>query len=114
MKTIDAYNRGLATAGNVQMVFDWDNAAQLIRELKPAVARAGLAGDWEYTGGIIYREGIPVFDDYTYLASTWAVPELMLDGDTIPCWRFENEVQWGRKTKWPESALAILRGERAG
>ena len=47
--------------------------------------------------------------DYTYLASTWAVPELDMDGDIVECFRMEHEVPgWDSKTKWPKSALNIL------
>lgn len=91
------------------MVFDWDRAARLIRERKPERASAGLRSDWEYTGGTIYEDGKPVMDDYTYLASTWAVPELDMDGDIVECFRMEHEVPgWNSKTKWPKSALDIL------
>ena len=61
-------------------VFDWTKAAHLIKEQKPDVAEAGLAGDWEYTGGIIYEDGKPDKKSYTYLASLWAIPQIKLDG----------------------------------
>ena len=51
-------------------------------------------------------------DDYTYLASTWAVPELDMDGDIVECFRMGHEVPgWNSKTKWPKSALDILSAE---
>jgi hypothetical protein len=112
MDTFSAFARGEANRGQPMMVFDWDNAARLIRERKPQTASAGLAGDWEYTGGTIYEDGQPVTDSYTYLSSTWAEPELEMDGVTVECWRVESEVpEWDADTKWPESALAILRAE---
>ena len=93
------------------MVFDWNKAADLIRDRKPKIAMAGLHSDWEWTGGTIYENGLPVTDSYTYLSSTWAVPELMLDGDTVPCYKMQSEVpDWGSGTKWPQSALNILKG----
>lgn len=96
-------------AGNKTKVFDWDKAATLIRERKPKVASAGLASDWEWTGGTIFSEGKPDTESYTYLASIWATPELSLDGEVIACWKLaEHTPGWDSGTKWPESALAIL------
>ena len=99
--------------GKLRMVFDWDKAARLIREKRPTKAAAGLHSDWEYTGGTIYVGGDPVTDrdkTYTYLASTWAEPELSLDGEVVDCYRMENDVEWDEHTLWPASALEILRG----
>lgn len=112
MNSISAIAMGMANRGKEQMVFDWEKAAQIIRERKPAFAAAGLRDDWEYTGGTIYKDGEPVLNDYTYLASTWAVPELNIDGEVIPCYRMKSETPgWDSSTKWPESALEILGGE---
>lgn len=96
------------------MVFDWDKAAEIIKKRKPTYAAAGLRQDWENTGGLIYKQGQPIFDKYTYLASTWAFPELEIDGETIACYRIMNDFSdWNAKTKWPKSALTILKGEKA-
>jgi hypothetical protein len=121
MDTWSAFAMGQANKGKPLKVFDWDKAAALIRERKPEEASAGLAGDWEYTGGTIYRDGKPVpkEDTYTYLASTWATPQLDMDGDVVACYRMEDEVpqEWGESGKlyagvyWPKSALAVLAGE---
>lgn len=112
MNTWAAFAMGEADRGKELMVFDWDKAARLIQEKKPKWATAGLHSDWEYTGGTIYEDGKPVMDDYTYLASTWAVPELDMDGDIVECFRMEHEVPgWDSKTKWPKSALDILSAE---
>ena len=109
MNTMDAFAMGRANRGREVMVFDWEKAAELIKETKPQIATAGLRGDWEYTGGTIWKNGKPVFDSYTYLASTWAVPELHLDGKIIPCYRMQSEVpEWHSDTKWPESVLEIV------
>lgn len=94
------------------MVFDWDKAARLIRERKPEKAGAGLRSDWEHTGGDIFVNGEPVTDSYTYLASNWAAPEIDMDGEVVPCFVLvDDSPGWDEKTKWPASALAILRGE---
>ena len=104
-----AFMMGMANQGKEMMVFDWDKAATLIKERKPECASAGLRNDWEWTGGTIYEDGEPVMDDYTYLASTWAVSELNMDGDIVECFRMEHEVpEWNSNTKWPQSALDIL------
>lgn len=107
-----AFAMGMANRGKEMMVFDWDKAAELIKERKPECASAGLRDDWEYTGGTIYENGEPVMDSYTYLSSTWAVPELNMDGDIIECFRMEHEVpEWNSDTKWPQSALDIMSTE---
>ena len=81
MDTMSAFAMGeMARArGSKAKVFDWDKAAQLIKERKPEIAEAGLSGDWEYTGGEIYCDGKPVPQDdtYTYLSSIWATPCLI-------------------------------------
>lgn len=111
MDTLFAFAMGEANRHKELKVFDWDRAAQLIKEKQPEVAEAGLAGDWEWTGGTIYENGEPVTDSYTFLASTWATPEIDLDGEIIPCYKMQHEVlDWGSDTKWPQSALNILRG----
>lgn len=93
------------------MVFDWDKAAQLIRDRAPGEVEAGLQGDWDYTGGAIYRDGAPVPKEqtYTYLASFWAMPQIEIDGERIDCFVMQDEVcGWDSGTYWPESALTIL------
>jgi hypothetical protein len=92
------------------MVFDWAKAARLIAERKPKEASAGLEGDWEWTGGLIYADGAPVPQEetYVYLASTWATPELYLDGDVIDCFVMEPDTEWRSGTYWPPEALRIL------
>ena len=115
MNTWMAFAMGEANRGKELMVFDWDKAARLIQEKKPKWATAGLHSDWEYTGGTIYEDGKPVMDDYTYLASTWAVPELDMDGYIVECYRMKHEVPyWNSDTKWPQSALDILNAKEVG
>lgn len=112
MNTLQAFAMGEANRGKEKMVFDWDKAARLIKEKSPKLAMAGLRGDWEYTGGIIYADGQPDKHSDTFLSSTWAVPELDIDGEVIPCYRMASEVpKWGSKTKWPKSAMDILKGD---
>lgn len=92
------------------MVFDWDKAARLIAQRKPRIAMAGLRGDFCSTGGMIYEDGKLITDEYTYLASTWAVPELDMDGETVECYKMEAETpKWDAYTKWPKSAVEIYR-----
>lgn len=109
MDSMSAFAMGEANRGKEMMVFDWDKAARLIKERSATEAYAGLRCDWEYTGGNIFEDGAPNMDDYTYLASTWAVPEIELDGVTIECFCMGSECDgWDAGTKWPESALSIL------
>ncbi len=114
MDTLSAFAMGMATRGSPIKVFDWKRAAQLIRDRKPRVASAFLAGDRGCTGGEIYRDGSPVPKEktYTYLASTWATPTLDMDGDEIACFTSEDS-GWGSGTYWPAEALAVLNGEVA-
>ena len=87
MDTLSAFALGDANRDKPLMVFDWDKAAKLIKESGAKEASAGLAGDWEWTGGNILLNGKPYMDSYTYLASTWAEPELCLgeDGEKQEC-----------------------------
>lgn len=113
MNTLTAYAAGQAHRTDPLMIFDWDRAARLIREKAAQSASAGLQGDWEYTGGTILRDSEPVTDGGTYLASTWAIPELEIDDDVIECWRLASDSPgWDADTVWPPSAVAILRGKR--
>lgn len=116
MDTLSAFAMGQANRGREQKVFDWDKAARLIKEHEAVEASAGLSGDWEYTGGCIFSDGKPVTDSYTYLSSTWATPEIEIDGEMFNCYVMASDVpeQWGTDysgIKWPESALSILRGD---
>lgn len=112
MDSMAAFAMNRANQGREPKVFDWDKAARLITEKQPQEASAGLSGDWEYTGGPIYRSGEPVSEDdtYTYLSSTWATPELDMDGEVIDCFVMNSECEWNAETYWPESALKILNG----
>ena len=112
MNTELAFMMGELNRGKEPMVFDWDKAARIIREKKPFTAFAGLENDIEWTGGTIYEDGDIVQDSYTFLASTWATPILILDEDDenpIPCFIMEHQTTWGSDTKWPESAVHILK-----
>lgn len=110
MNTLEAFVMGEAHRGCELMVFDWDEAARRIKASGCSYAAAGLRNDWEYTGDTIFKDGKPYHKGYTYLASTWAVPELDIDGEIEPCYKMEHEVPgWGCDTKWPKSALRILK-----
>ena len=111
MRSDLAFAFGEANRGRETMVFDWKKAAEIIRERKPKVVSAGLRDDWEWTGGIIYEDGKPVKDSYTYLESTWAVPEMEIDGEIVECYIMGNETKWDAYTKWPKKALDILNGK---
>lgn len=111
MDTMEAFARGLASRGNESMVFDWCKAARIIKERKPELVEAGLAGDWEWTGGRIYKDGAPVPGDqtYTFLASTWAEPMLEVDGEFMDCYLMKSQSPgWDSSTYWPQEALDIL------
>jgi hypothetical protein len=111
MDSITGFALGEANRGKELMVFDWEQAARLIRERGAKSASAGLASDWEYTGGEILTDGkpTPVDETHVYLASTWATPELEIDDVRMDCYRMQSETPgWSSDTYWPEEALAIL------
>lgn len=111
MDTLSAFALGEANRDKERKVFDWDKAARILRERRPASASAGLSSDLEWTAGTIFANGAPVTDDYTFLASTWATPVLVIDDEEITCFVMVSTVAWDEKTKWPESALKILQGD---
>lgn len=108
MDTLQAIIINASTPNGKGKVFDWEKAAQIIKERKPETASAGLAEDWEWTGGLIYKNGKPIKNEYTFLASRWATPVLILDDEEIDCYRPDGYHNWNENTKWPESALKIL------
>ena len=109
MDTLSAFILGEANRGKEEKVFDWDKAARIIKDKNAKHAEAFLESDREWTGGVIFDDGRPVKDDYTFLASTWATPTLEIDGDEeIECYIMSNETRWNYDTKWPESSLKIL------
>jgi hypothetical protein len=111
MDTMIAFAMGEANRGKELKVFDWEKAARLIRERSPKSVWAGLAGDWGWTGGQIYSDGKPVpkEDTYTYLSSTWATPEIDIDGEVMDCFKMQSETPgWDSGTYWPKEALNIL------
>jgi hypothetical protein len=105
-----------AEKGNFQKAFDWDKAAQIIKEKfkehSDLIAEAGLQGDWECTGGIIFENGKPTNEYYTFLSSNWATPTLIfsydgMDIEEIECFVEENE-RFKAKSKWDKDSLTIL------
>lgn len=96
--------------------FNFDKAAEIIKDrLKThpnLIAEAGLQGDWDYTGGVIFKDGKPTKDNYTYLCSNWATPTLILECDgmeleEIDCSTEESE-RFKSSSTWDEISLSIL------
>ena len=109
MDTMTAFMMGQITRDNKLKVFDWDKAARLIVKYNLTDADAGLKEDWTYTGGNILTDGNLNINSYTYLASTWATPILWTDDAIYDCWLWEDETNWDSDTKWPQSAIEILK-----
>lgn len=112
----DIMSIGMANRDNPCKAFDWDKAAQIIKEKliehPDLTAEAGLDGDWSYTGGVIFTEGHAIVSDYTYLSSTWATPKLLLiwdgqDQEEIDCFCEANE-RFDSDSKWDAESLKIL------
>ncbi len=121
MNTLKAYMKKLDAVKNgaTMMFFDWNKAATIIKERQPVRARAGLTGDFEWTGNVIYQDGNPRLVDedgdqpYTFLGSCWAVPLLILedykgDEDEFECFTTDNEREYTTGTYWPKEAIALL------
>jgi hypothetical protein len=107
----EAILMGFACRGNRERTFDWNKAATLIREHRAQEASAGLIEDWDWTGGTILHDGIPVpqEDTYVYLTSTWATPTLVIGDMSIACWCWLDEQPKGADGfYWPESARELL------
>ena len=101
---------------NPQKAFDWIKAANIIKERlqehPDLIAEAGLQGDWDFTGGVIFEQGLPTNDDFTYLSSNWAIPTLILtwDGEEqeeIECFVIGND-KYDSRSKWDEESLNVL------
>lgn len=114
MDTLSAFLMGQMNRGEEMMVFDWNRAAKIIKYMGATNAWAGLHDDYEWTGGIILEAGKIVRNSYTFLASTWATPTLYVGGEEIPCYVMESQTEWNEDTKWPESAVKILLGDKYG
>lgn len=117
METMQAFMMGEAHRGSELRVFDWIKAATIIASRRTEGASAGLSNDWEWTGGEIWRDSKPVprDDTYTYLASTWATPELEIGDEIIECWRMQSEtLGWDAHTYWPPEALRIALADIEG
>lgn len=103
-------NELLRNRSKEEMVFDWEEAARRIVSSKTLHASAGLRGDWDWTGGVIFEYGRVFRERRTYLSSTWAVPELEINGKRTPCFKIKSAApDWDATTFWPKSALLILK-----
>jgi len=114
---MDAFLHPDRRAPDGAKTFDWDKAAAIIKEHLPKYpqlkAEAGLQNDWDYTGGEIYADGKPVSDSYTYLASRWATPTLLLfNGEEeileTPCFTQDKNTRFHEGSKWDDKSLAVL------
>jgi hypothetical protein len=110
MDTMTAFMKGESSRNRSPMVFDWIKAAKLIVENRNCIIKAGLAGDWDYTGGIIWENGEPA-SNYVYLASTWATPEIEIAGYRQDCFIYQTEspnAEWDAHTYYPIEARRII------
>lgn len=115
MDTLEAYAMSRANHGKEHRVFDWEQAARLIKKGRHKEASAGLIEDWSCTAGIILEDGRIPDEHFTFLSSNWATPGIELDGCIIQCFRMQSEVrEWGSSTFWPEPARTIMGFLRCG
>ena len=107
MDSLRAFALGQANRGKEMMVFDWDKAVKIIKERGLKKCAAGLSSDFKWTAGLILVDGMPYDQDCTFLASTWATPQLIVcddDGDyiqEIDCYIMESETNYSSDTKFP-------------
>ena len=109
MDSMTAFMMGMTHKKDRLKVFDWDKAAKLIVKYNLTDADAGLKEDWTFTGGNILTDGNLNINSYTYLASTWATPVLWTEEEIYECWTLGDETDWDSDTKWPQSAIEILK-----
>ena len=65
----------------------------------------------DYVYNAEMQDGKIIKDDYTYLASTWATPVLILEyEEEIECYVMQSKTKYRHDTKWPQSAIDILKG----
>jgi hypothetical protein len=108
---MQAFMMGQANRNNELKVFDWNKAAQIIKDNKFQNAEAGLMEDWNYTADQIFDNNLPTLKEntYTYLASTWATPSIYINGVFIECYKMQSETPgWDQHTFWPEDSRKIL------
>jgi hypothetical protein len=111
MDSMTAFAKGQANRDKELMVFDWIKAAQRIKETGCKEASAGLRDDWEWTGGNILENGKIPDNSHTFLASTWASPQLAMDGEIEDCFIMQSKSpggSWDCDTFWPDEAKQIL------
>lgn len=119
MDSMLAFARGEANQGKPQMVFDWDKAVKIILANGYKNCGAGLDSDFEYTAGMILVDGKPYDEDYTYLASTWATPQLIIYSDydggiddyeeVIDCYIMDRETTYHSDTEFPEHLKELFK-----
>lgn len=126
MDTFAAGILGMANRGREQMVFDWEKAANIIKDYleehngEDIEIAASLRGNEGNTYGFIYSNGKFNTDDHGYLASTWAKPQIVIfnyslndmyedEGTKIPCYKMQHEVpDWNASTWFPKEFTDIL------
>lgn len=113
MDPFDIFVNGLRHEKNERRVFDWNKAAQILRDRKTLTCKACIIEDYDETVGSILIDGEPALDfKFPYLSSCYGTPCIVFeDCDFVPCWIPQSESpDWTGYTYWPESARCILKG----
>lgn len=92
-------------------VFDWAEAARLLRAGNVTEASTGLLEDWFWTGDYILVDGRPLAKTDAFLRSHWAPPALQIGDQYFLCY-LRQPTNAAYAKQWPDEALAILRGEQ--
>lgn len=93
-------------------VFNWDLAAQILRDRNVQTACAGLSEDLEATGAAILHNRNPILGSGAYLQSKWATPVLIIDGVEHDCWKLARDyIDHAIDKIWPQHALDIFYGK---
>lgn len=109
LNTVKAmFQFGHISKDKCDMVFDWEKAAQIIKDTRPYIAYAQLEEDWEKETRKIYQGGIPVYSETVH--SQKYRPMLVVNSEKpIPCFKMEYDTNG--MEPWPTRALNILEGK---
>lgn len=101
--TEDELHDHVRKAPDGKKVLDWEKAAEIVRGTREDVF-AGLAEDWDSTGGLIGSGGKQQRNDEdAYVVSVWATPVVAIGSECnegIECWKYAGDDSSSRYPDW--------------
>lgn len=101
--TEDELHDHVRKAPDGKKVLDWEKAAEIVRGTQEDVF-AGLAEDWDNTGGLIGSDGRQQRNDEdAYVISVWATPVVAIGSESnegIECWKYAGDDSSSRYPDW--------------